>query len=61
MDENVKARDPEDQAVMTGQPRELSHRHGREDRLAEPSEPAYDKFELLLGKVPGHRWMAGVA
>lgn len=59
MDENVKARDPEEQAVTTGQPWELGHGHGREgwpDQLAEPGEPAHDMFELLQGKVPGHRW-----
>jgi hypothetical protein len=59
MEENAKARDPERQAVTTGQPWELSHGHGREDRpdrLTEPCEPAQDKFELLRSKVPGHRW-----
>jgi hypothetical protein len=59
MGENVKARDPEEQAVTTGQPWELGHGHGREgwpDRLTEPCGPAHDVFESLQGKVPGHRW-----
>ena len=59
MDENAKARDPEEQAVTTGQPWELGHWHGREDwpdLLTGPSEPTQDKFELRQGKMPGHRW-----
>jgi hypothetical protein len=59
MGENARARDPEEQAVTTGQPWELGHGHGREDwpdLLAEPCEPAQDMFELLQGKVAGHRW-----
>jgi hypothetical protein len=59
MDENVKARDPEEQAVTTGQPWEFGHGHGREgwlDRPTESCEPAHDVFGLLQGKVPGHRW-----
>jgi len=59
MDENAKARHPEEQVVTTGQPWDLGHGHGREgwpDRLTEPCEPAHDVFGLLQGKVPGHRW-----
>jgi len=59
MDENAKARDPEEQAVTTGQPCELGHGYGPEDRsdlLAGPRELARDESELLRGKVPGHRW-----
>jgi flagellar biosynthesis regulator FlaF len=59
MDENAKARDPEEQAVTTGQPWELGDGHGREgwpDLPTGPSEPTQDEFELWRGKVPGHRW-----
>jgi flagellar biosynthesis regulator FlaF len=59
MDEDAKARDPEELAVTTRQPCELSHGQGRQDRpdrLIEPREPTQSKFELLQGKVPGHRW-----
>ena len=57
MDETAKARDPEEQAVTTGQPWELSRgREGWPGRLAEPSEPAQNMFELLHGKVSGHHW-----
>jgi flagellar biosynthesis regulator FlaF len=59
MGENAKARDPEEQAVMTGQLWEFGHGDGREgwpDRLTEPCEPAHEVLGLLQGKVPGHRW-----
>jgi hypothetical protein len=59
MDENVKARDPEEQPGTTRQPWEVGHEHGSEgwpDRLAEPFEPAHDMSELLQGRVLGHRW-----
>ncbi len=59
MDENAKARDQEEQAVTTRQGWELSHGRRREDwpdLLTEPCELAHDEFELLKGKVPGHRW-----
>jgi len=57
MDENAKARDPEEQAVTTGQPWELSHGYRREewpDRLTGP-EPTHDEFEFPQIRVPGHR------
>ena len=57
MDENAKARDPEEQAVTTGQPWE--HGHGREDwpyLLTGPCEPTQDIFELPQIRVAGHRW-----
>jgi flagellar biosynthesis regulator FlaF len=59
MDENAKARDPEEQAVTTRQPWELGYGHGREDcphLLTGPCEPTRDKFELPQIRVPGHRW-----
>jgi hypothetical protein len=67
MEENAKARDPEEQAVITRQRWEFNYGHRREDwpdRLPEVYEPARGEFDLPLGKVPGHccngwRRMAG--
>ena len=59
MDENAKARDAEEQAVMTGQLPGFSYGHRREDGpgpLREPYEPAQDELDLLKTKVAGHRW-----
>jgi hypothetical protein len=59
MEENAKVRDPGEQAVTTRWLWELSHGHrreGRPGRLTEPRELAHDEFELLRGKVAGHRW-----
>jgi flagellar biosynthesis regulator FlaF len=55
MDEDAKARDPEELAVTTGQPWQ-DRRENRPDRLTKPREPTRGKFELLQSKVPGHRW-----
>jgi hypothetical protein len=58
MEENAKARDPEEQAVITRQRWELSYGRRREDwpdPLPEGYEPARDQFDLPLGKVTGHR------
>jgi hypothetical protein len=59
MDENARAREPEEQVAETRRPREVSHGHWREDwpdRPREPSEPAQDELDLLHSQVPGHRW-----
>jgi hypothetical protein len=59
MEQNAKARDQREQPTMTGQRLELIHGHRGEDcpdLLAEPCELARDEFELLQGKVAGHRW-----
>jgi hypothetical protein len=58
MEENAKARDPEEQAVITGQRWAFSYGHRREDwpeRLPEGYEPARGEFDLPLGKMSGHR------
>ena len=58
MEENAKARDPEEQAVITRQRWELSYGRRREDRpgpLPEGYEPARDQFDPPLGKMSGHR------
>jgi hypothetical protein len=58
MEENAKARNPEEQAVITRQRWELSCGHRREDwpsPLPEGYEPARGHFDLPLGKMPGHR------
>jgi hypothetical protein len=58
MEENAKARDPEEQAVITGQRWAFSYGHRREDwpeRLPEGYEPARGEFDLPLGKISGHR------
>ena len=58
MEENAKARDPEEQAVIIRQRWELSYGRGREDRpgpLPEGYEPARDQFDPPLGKMSGHR------
>ena len=59
MDENAKARDPEEQAAIARQPSGFSCEHSREnwpDPLREPCEPAQDELGLLQSKVAGHRW-----
>jgi hypothetical protein len=59
MDENAKAREPEEQAAKTRRLRELSYGHRREDwlePLREPYEPTQHEFDLLHSQVPGHRW-----
>jgi hypothetical protein len=59
MEENAKARDPEEQVVITRQPGELCCGHWREDRpgpLREQYEPTHDEFGLVQGEVAGHRW-----
>ena len=58
MEENAKARDPEEQAVITRQRWEFSYGRRREDwpdPLPEGYEPARGQFEPPLGKVSGHR------
>jgi hypothetical protein len=58
MEENAKARDPEEQAVITRQRWAFSYGHRREDwpgLLPERYEPARGQFEPPLGKVSGHR------
>jgi len=58
MEENAKARDPEEQAVITRQRWAFSYGHRREDgpeRLPEGYEPARGEFDLPLGKMSGHR------
>jgi hypothetical protein len=58
MEENAKARDPEEQAVITGQRWVFSYGHRREDwpeRLPEEYEPARGESDLPLGKMSGHR------
>jgi len=55
MEENAKARDAEEQAVITRQRGELGYGHRREDwpdRLPEGYEPAGGEFDLPLGKMP---------
>lgn len=59
MEENAKGRDPEEQAVMTRQPWELSYGNRCEDwpgPLRGRYEPTHDEFGLVQGKVAGHRW-----
>ena len=59
MDEDVKARDPGRQSVITRQPCEPSHGRWREDwpdPLSELWGAARDELELFLGRVSGHRW-----
>jgi hypothetical protein len=58
MEEKARARDRAEQAVMTRQRWEVSHGHRREDwpdPLPEGYEPARGEFDLLPGKVSGHR------
>ena len=58
MEENAKARDPEERAVITRQRWEFSSGRRREDwgdRRPEGYEPARGEFGLPLGKVVGHR------
>jgi hypothetical protein len=58
MEENAKARDPKEQAVITRQRWELSYGHRREDWPSprpEGYEPAREEFDLPLGKMSGHR------
>jgi hypothetical protein len=58
MDEDTRARQPEDQAAKTRRQWELSHGHRREVwpyPLREPYEPAQDELDLLHSQVPGHR------
>ncbi len=58
MEENAKARDPEEQAVITGQRWAFSYGHRREgwpERLPEGNEPAWGESGLPLGKMSGHR------
>ncbi len=55
MDENVRTRDPQEQAAITRQPWDLSL-GGRPDPLTEPCEQAQDELDLLHSQVPGHRW-----
>jgi hypothetical protein len=59
MDENNKARAPEEQAARSRGFREQSYEHGHGDRpdlLAESSELTRDELGMLHGQVPGHRW-----
>jgi len=58
MEENARAREPDEQAVITRQRWQLSYGHRREDwpdPLPEGYEPARGEFDLPLGKVSGHR------
>ena len=58
MEENAKARAPEEQAVIARQRWEPSCGHRREDwpgPLPEGYEPARSEFDLPLGKMSGHR------
>jgi hypothetical protein len=58
MEENAKARDPEEQAVITRQRWELSYGRRCEDwpgPLPEGYELARGEFDLPLGKMSGHR------
>lgn len=59
MDENAKARDPEEQAAIARQLSGFSCRHSREDwpdALREPCELAQEELDLLQSKVAGHCW-----
>jgi hypothetical protein len=59
MDENTRAREPQEQAAETRRQWELSYGHRRQDwpdPLREPYEPAQDELDLLQCQVPGHRW-----
>ena len=59
MDENARAREPEEQATAARRLVELSRGHRREDwpdPSTEPYEPTQDELELLHSQVPGHRW-----
>jgi hypothetical protein len=59
VDENDKARNPQEQAAETRHQWELSHGHRRDDwpdPLREPYEPTQDELGLLHSQVPGHRW-----
>ena len=59
MDENAEARDLEEQATITRQPWGPAIGPGARTGLgplAQSYEPAYDEFDMLLGKAAGHRW-----
>jgi hypothetical protein len=59
MDENDKARAPEEQATKIRRQREFGYGYRREDwtdPLREPYEPAPDEPNVLHSQVPGHRW-----
>lgn len=58
VEENAKARDPEEQAVITAQRWEFSYGRRREDwpdPLPEGYEPGRYQFDPPLGKMSGHR------
>jgi hypothetical protein len=58
MEENTEARGLKEQAVITGQRRELSCGHRREDWPSPPPvgyEPGQGEFDLPVGKMSGHR------
>jgi hypothetical protein len=59
MDENARAREPEQQTAKTRQLWERSYGHRHEDwsdPLREPYEPKQDELDLLYSQVSGHRW-----
>ncbi len=59
MDENAKAREPEERAANTRRQVELGYGHrcgDWPDPLRKPYEPTQDELDLLYSQVPGHRW-----
>jgi hypothetical protein len=59
MDENPRARKPDEQAATDRHLSEPSHEHQRQDRpdrLRDPYEQAQDELDLLHSQVQGHRW-----
>jgi len=61
MDENDKAREPDEQAAQARLRREPSYGHQRQDwpdPLRAPYELARDELDVLHSQVPGHRWNA---
>jgi len=59
MDEDARARKPEEQAAEVRRQWELRYGQQREDwpePLSEPYELARDELDLLHSQVPGHRW-----
>jgi len=59
VDENDKARDPQEQAARAGHQWELSYGHGQvhwPHPLMEPNELTQDELDLLHSQATGHRW-----
>jgi len=59
VDEDARARKPEEQAAEVRRQWEFSYGHRREDwpePLTEPYQPTRGELDLLHSQVPGHRW-----